>query len=580
MQVILTTPDPYAAKSNDVSSFIPNIDSPTSNKDLGVATGAFEDTLTTPNLIGHVTYEGVRRPLNGIAVKPNTNAYVQVVSVDSGETQFVFNELGSSTSRNAVVGLPDHSPQHKRWTDWSLQSVSEQRLEKIQIVETFGDPIFYAYGERPRTLTFKGVLLNTADFPWEAQFWENWDKYFRATRLVESGNQLMIGFDDVIVTGYPIAAIAEKTSSPTNNIVYFNFQLYITSYTNLVAQNIGVLQRARRQMSSNLQFKPNTPLGSEYAPQGTYDDGLFSAGLKGDDSSEVANNSYSTLQRVIGGDRLKFAEHYKKLFGWSQGTFSDVSLADLLFSSSARYIKGAKTATDFLYAHTVRQALKYSYKGIRELASVTPGGLLGLNFWFGLIGHMYKVSFGNAFNNISSAGVDTSKWGGWQDKLGRMGNPFFVASTIAYAPINATFGAIYEGIGRYEDSNARYVQGIGVVGKGQPGTYGAAISQRRSYSEANTTSALLFTGKSADSTQVVFEQDADATWASPKGVADAKNSFDTSESSAWQQALDEKNTKADNEQLAVAEQKKKTGKHGDISIIDDGSEIEDDGSEE
>lgn len=231
--------------------------------------------------------QNVGRPVNGILAKPNTHAYVQVIGPKGSPIQ-CFNNIGlsSDTSHNyfgyylnnkkskdpegqfdalkAAAGkfkdifnsekavasrtmIPDQgdSPKANVWTDWILQSVQESRIEKTQVIETFGDSYFYAFGQKPRSIAFSGLLMNTVDHNWRSIFWKNWDEYFRATKLVEKGARVYIQWDDIIVEGYPINAVcSEVADSP--NAMKFSFQLFVTRYVNVSAQSGFLTQQYMR----------------------------------------------------------------------------------------------------------------------------------------------------------------------------------------------------------------------------------------------------------------------------------------------------------------------------------------------
>jgi len=229
----------------------------------------------------------VGRPTNGIVAKPNTHAFVQVLGPD-GKVIQCFNNIGrkfttsqsgyylqdrvlgdreefdpfgalkgsfSSSGLDSLWGGGDDPPADTgadssgnladTWTDWILQSVQESRIEKTQVVETFGDSYFYAFGQRPRSIQISGLLMNTTDYNWRAVFWKNWDEFFRATKLVERGARLYLQWDEIIVEGYPINAVcSEVADSP--NAMKFNFQLFVTRYINLSAQSGFLTQRYMR----------------------------------------------------------------------------------------------------------------------------------------------------------------------------------------------------------------------------------------------------------------------------------------------------------------------------------------------
>lgn len=189
---------------------------------ISVSTGAF-GANAGGNIGQRQGTSHVRRPLRGIQVKPDTYATIRVVSasgqdllmLDSGSPS-IANGIGSST----------------RYSNFILQRVSESRIEKQQIVETFGEDYVFFFGEKPRSMNFQGVLVDTADFNWRAEWWQNYDRVFRGTRLVEENARFYFYYDDLVVEGYVLSANAEKEAS-NPNVVPFSFQLFVTNYIDL-----------------------------------------------------------------------------------------------------------------------------------------------------------------------------------------------------------------------------------------------------------------------------------------------------------------------------------------------------------
>lgn len=169
----------------------------------------------------------VRRPMRGFQIKEPTYAVIRVMGPD-GEFIQVIDAAGETLVESDGRRYTTH------YTNFLMQSVVEERQEKQQIVETFGDPYIFFFGERPRMLQVNGFLLNTADFNWRAEFWENYDRYFRGTKLVEQGARLYLIYDDIIVEGYMLQAVAQE-SAPQPNAIQFNFLMFITGYTNISA---------------------------------------------------------------------------------------------------------------------------------------------------------------------------------------------------------------------------------------------------------------------------------------------------------------------------------------------------------
>ncbi|MCA8940418.1 MAG: hypothetical protein KDB07_11440 [Planctomycetes bacterium] len=116
-----------------------------------------------------------------------------------------------------------------RYSNFLMTGAQEARAEKYQIMETFGIPFIFFYGERPRIYQFNGVLLNSLDFQWRAEFWANYDDVLRGTRLVERNARVVLSWDDITIEGYILqAAAAEDAAQPY--LVNFNFQFFVTNY--------------------------------------------------------------------------------------------------------------------------------------------------------------------------------------------------------------------------------------------------------------------------------------------------------------------------------------------------------------
>lgn len=169
------------------------------------------------------TYENVRRPLRGIEIKQDTYAVLRVIKI-TGEEIPIFD----SSSAEETDGIGYSS----RYANFILQGVQEQRVEKQQIVETFGEDYIFFFGERPRIMTFSGVLPNTRDFNWKNEFLENYERYLRGTRLVEQNARLYIYFDDLVIEGYLIQSNVNYDAM-TPYHVQFQFQMYVCQYSDL-----------------------------------------------------------------------------------------------------------------------------------------------------------------------------------------------------------------------------------------------------------------------------------------------------------------------------------------------------------
>jgi hypothetical protein len=125
-------------------------------------------------------------------------------------------------------------------------------------VQTFGRDYLYVFGEKPRALTFQATLMNTLDMNWRGQFWENWDNRFRAERLIEQDARMYIGWDDILVEGYPISAVSDEVSDAPNAI-RMSMTFYVTNYTNLSARSGFRAQAAQTIPTIAGGFRTGTP---------------------------------------------------------------------------------------------------------------------------------------------------------------------------------------------------------------------------------------------------------------------------------------------------------------------------------
>jgi len=119
-----------------------------------------------------------------------------------------------------------------QYANFILQSVQEVRMEKQQIVETFGDPYIFFFGEQPRFLDVTAILINSLDFNWHGEWWYNYDNYLRGTKLTEMGARVYLFYDDIIVEGYMLMAQSNLTSEGPL-LATLTFRLFVTNYTNI-----------------------------------------------------------------------------------------------------------------------------------------------------------------------------------------------------------------------------------------------------------------------------------------------------------------------------------------------------------
>lgn len=165
-------------------------------------------------------YAGVRRPVRGLQLKNEEYATLRVIG-PNGQFFQVIDAAGEVLEEGEGVRKTH------RYTNFFVSSVQEQRMEKKQVVDTFGDPLIFLFGEAPRMVKVQGTLLNTADFNWRNEFWYNYERYFRATRLAQLNARLYLIYDDRIIEGLMLSAQAQQTAQSRASVP-FTFDMFVT----------------------------------------------------------------------------------------------------------------------------------------------------------------------------------------------------------------------------------------------------------------------------------------------------------------------------------------------------------------
>jgi hypothetical protein len=180
----------------------------------------------------------VRRPTNGITLREETFASIRVVSGDGINQKIIDagSRLKDGTNPLQVTVGDKTYVANETYSNFLLQNIAEERNEKVQVLETFGEPYIFLYGERPRILNCQGILLNTFDFNWEAEWWANYDNFLRGTKCVENDARVYLAFDNTLVGGYILSSSATKNSQE-RHFVQFQFQLFVTYYESF--SNLG-----------------------------------------------------------------------------------------------------------------------------------------------------------------------------------------------------------------------------------------------------------------------------------------------------------------------------------------------------
>lgn len=232
----------------------------------------------------------VRRPLRGIEVKEDTSAMIKVVRADGLEIPLV--------DSGAPTGVAS------RTANFIIQTIQEARMEKHQIIETFGEPYIFFFGEAPRFLDVTAVLINSLDFNWEAEWWDNWEKRLRGTKSVELGARTYLFYDDSIVEGYMLMAQALKTSEQPF-IVQLTFRMFVTN-----SRNVSFIGDPNYPIQSSVNLPPNVSLTSGDAFEQLTQ--LYSGGVRGGNAVESFSGDVTRAARQGFGSKGKLTDALRR----------------------------------------------------------------------------------------------------------------------------------------------------------------------------------------------------------------------------------------------------------------------------
>jgi hypothetical protein len=287
--VIHLLPDPFAKKEAEIK----------------------KDTVTVTT----DKYEGVRRPTKGFQTKKDSYALLEV-KTRTGQNLLMIDSGGSIDNGNISYG--------PRNSNFLIQSIDEQRAEKVQMVETFGPLYLFWFGERPTMLSASGVLLNSSDFNWKNEFLANYDMYLRGTQCAQNKTIIHFSYDDVIRTGF-IQSCSVSQGSELNELVNFNFQMIVASSidTSIIGYNqIPNEELAPEPTSAILDLSLTDKSEGIYKPSGSKLLDQLSKGVNMYNTYKAQANNFITLaEKYLTGNVVQIPEDLtgQALFDTSTG---------------------------------------------------------------------------------------------------------------------------------------------------------------------------------------------------------------------------------------------------------------------
>lgn len=232
----------------------------------------------------------IRRPTAGIQLKKDTVASITVLgNVPRG----LVNSSVDSTSGD-MVGRS--SITH----NFMLEGLTESRSEKFQPITTFGPAFGYFMGEQPRMLQGQGRLINTRDFSWLIEWWDNYASVLRGTQLTSKGARAYLTVDDRVFEGYFVSANVGQNSGDPHS-AQFSFQFWVTNEDVLVTPGLTRVDPRHEPPASSRYIE----FDEELAPP---ENEVPDEGLPWLDTLIAASRAPGQFTGAIGRQARRFAE--------------------------------------------------------------------------------------------------------------------------------------------------------------------------------------------------------------------------------------------------------------------------------
>lgn len=133
-------------------------------------------------------------------------------------------------------------------TKFFLETVTENREEKVQIVDTFGEFVAFFFGARPEVYTYTGTLLNSMNHNWKNEFMLNYEHFLRGSQAVKNRASIFLQYDDVIVEGFMLNSQTRQTAVE-DKAIPFQFNLLVLNRSPLSPLNMLQFRNATQPLT-------------------------------------------------------------------------------------------------------------------------------------------------------------------------------------------------------------------------------------------------------------------------------------------------------------------------------------------
>lgn len=107
-----------------------------------------------------------------------------------------------------------------------LSDVQESDMERMALIETFGDPYIYMFGSRARVWSYSGTLMDTMGLNWLNEWRVAYQKWVKGSRSTKMRARAVLCYDDVVREGVIVSSgISKSVASP--GTAQFSFQMFV-----------------------------------------------------------------------------------------------------------------------------------------------------------------------------------------------------------------------------------------------------------------------------------------------------------------------------------------------------------------
>lgn len=175
-------------------------------------------------------------------------------------------QLVSVNGEHATIAVVDAKTKRIEYISnrFYLTTFTEDKVEKVQIMETFGSPHVTFFGQRARAYEGAGQVLESettnpiypSKYRWASGLQEFYDNHLRGSELVRSGKIAQIYIGSYILEGYFLnLMMSSNANDPYKK--QFSFSFLVRNQTLINSEELGVLYDIKQQILPGAQQQFN-----------------------------------------------------------------------------------------------------------------------------------------------------------------------------------------------------------------------------------------------------------------------------------------------------------------------------------